>query len=568
MDLIGNIELPKGWVWTTLGDVYSLEYGKGLPKEVRSEGNIPVYGSNGIVGYHDQALIDDPCIIIGRKGSVGEVHISKTECWPIDTTYYVIPPSNLDLLFSYYFFKNLHLEKLERSTAIPGINRTDVYKQRITIPPFVEQHRIVAKIEELFTQLDASEAALKRAKANLERYRRSVLQAAVTGDLTRMWREENHGNLVPAHEVVEQLEIERQRKWEYDLRQKGRDPRKATYQKPTVPDKSKLPSLPTKWDWVSVSQVGDINEQPVLTGPFGSTLGQDDFMDSGVPVLTIGCLTDSGLSLDKAMYIHADKALELDRYRVRSGDMLFSRMASVGRAGLVTPQFEGAIINYHLMRLRLASAVISPSYFVYFVKGSTTVQDYVREVNHGATRDGINTEQLSGLPIALPPLKEQEEIVRKIEEYLSFKEYEQSVIDQSLKRISRLKQSILEEAFKGRLVDQNPEDEPASVLLQRIQAEREEREKQQASKPKKEKKKMTEEQKRKPLVETLHAAGARLTPEELFRRAGFNEESVDEFYEELRQELQIEVDGKVVKTGRIKEERPNQAVIYLSEVKA
>ena len=79
---------------------------------------------------------------------------------------------------------------------------------------------------------------------------------------------------------------------------------------------------------------------------------------------------------------------------------------------------------------------------------------------------------------------------------------------------------------------------------------------------------MTEETKRRSLFETLQTAGKRLTPEELFKRAGFNEESVDEFYEELRQELQIEVDGHVVKPGRIKEERPNQAYIYLSEVKS
>src|SRR5262249_2123919 len=135
-------------------------------------------------------------------------------------------------------------------------------------------------------------------------------------------------------------------------------------------------------------------EQPVLTGPFGSMLGREDFVSTGVPLLTIGCLTDSGVTLDKAFYITHEKAVQLERYQVVQGDVLFSRSASVGRAGLVSKALEGSVINYHLMRLRLESSIIDPRLFIYYVRGSSIVSAYLREVNHGATRDGINTTDL------------------------------------------------------------------------------------------------------------------------------------------------------------------------------
>ncbi len=169
--------------------------------------------------------------------------------------------------------------------------------------------------------------------------------------------------------------------------------------------------LPPGWAWSTVAQVGHDSEQTVLTGPFGSNLGHEDFVDAGVPVLTIGCLTQHGLSLAKALFVDNAKANGLGRYRVREGDVLFSRMASVGRAEVVTAQFNGALINYHLMRLRLADEAVSPRYFVYYVRGSEAVKSYVRDVNHGATRDGINTSQLLDMPILVPPLAEQQRIV-------------------------------------------------------------------------------------------------------------------------------------------------------------
>lgn len=131
-----------------------------------------------------------------------------------------------------------------------------------------------------------------------------------------------------------------------------------------------LPELPKGWSYASVSQVGATDEQAVLTGPFGTNLGRGDFIEDGIPLLTISCLTDRGIRLDKALFVSQSKAKELQRYRLKSGDLLFSRMASVGRAGIVGPDLEGALFNYHIMRLRLNDAKVLPKFFTGYVRGA------------------------------------------------------------------------------------------------------------------------------------------------------------------------------------------------------
>ena len=109
----------------------------------------------------------------------------------------------------------------------------------------------------------------------------------------------------------------------------------------------------------------------------------------------------------------------MSRYKLKEGDLLFSRMATVGRAGLVTKDLKNAIINYHLMRLRLTDEIIDPDFFLAYVRGSSIIDKYVRDVNHGATRDGINTKQLLSMPVVLPPIVDQRLIVAEIERRFS-----------------------------------------------------------------------------------------------------------------------------------------------------
>lgn len=241
-------------------------------------------------------------------------------------------------------------------------------------------------------------------------------------------------------------------------------------------DVTSLPALPEGWCWTTVAALGTPGEQTVLTGPFGSTLGRKDFVPAGIPLLTIGCLTEQGITLDKAFYISEAKAHSLERYRVGCGDLLFSRSASVGRAGLVTANHARSVINYHLMRLRLTPVAIRPLFFIYFAKGSQVVLDYLRAVNHGATRDGINTNDLLGMPVSLPPLNEQRRIVAKIEELFSDLDAGVAALKRVQANLKRYRAAVLKAAVEGRLTaawrEKNRPSETGPKLLARILAER------------------------------------------------------------------------------------------------
>lgn len=234
--------------------------------------------------------------------------------------------------------------------------------------------------------------------------------------------------------------------------------------------------LPSGWAGARVGDLARSNEQPVLTGPFGTSMGRGDFVSEGCPVLTIGCLTDSGIRVEKAMFVRAEKATELERYQLRTGDLLFSRMASVGRAGMVPETLDGALFNYHIMRLRLAESMMLPELFLAYVRGAAAVPKYLEDVNHGATRDGINTTQLVEMPVLVPPLNEQRRIVAKLEALQSRSRAAREALDAVPPLLEKLRQSILAAAFRGDLTkdwrEKHPDVEPASELLKRIRVKR------------------------------------------------------------------------------------------------
>lgn len=481
-------ELPPGWTWTTIGEITE-------PVERTDPTENPDVEFN----YLDIASIDnttykitEPKTYLGKDAPSrarqvvlsGDILFSTVRTYlkniaqvppqydkQIASTGFAVLRANTALTENYLFHYCLTAEfltplsKIQRGTSYPAVRDSDVREQPIPLAPLPEQRRIVAKIEALLTNLDAGVAALKRTQAKLKRYKASVLKAACEGRLVPQ-----DTNDEPADQLLARILAERRTKWEADLIAKGKDPKKAKYEEPQAPDTNELPELPKGWVWATVEQIGAVSEQAVLTGPFGSNLGREDFIDVGVPLLTIGCLTDQGLNLDKAVYVSESKANELDRYRVKSGDLLFSRMASVGRADIVPSRLAGSLINYHLMRLRLAATVIDASFFISYVRGSQSVVDYIKDVNHGATRDGINTEQLLNMPVILPPIAEQRRIVAEVERRLSVVQELDQTLNANLARAEWLRQAILKRAFAGQLVSQDPGDEPAEKLLKRIKA--------------------------------------------------------------------------------------------------
>ena len=161
------------WPEVELGDVCDFKYGKSLAADTRDGGPFPVYGSNGVVGSHSQAVSSGPTIVIGRKGSFGEVAFSESPCWPIDTTYYIdTSATKADLKWLSYRLRGLGLTELNRAAAIPGLNREDAYRQRLLLPPPDEQRRIAAILD----QADALRAKRRQILAHLDTLTQSIFQ--------------------------------------------------------------------------------------------------------------------------------------------------------------------------------------------------------------------------------------------------------------------------------------------------------------------------------------------------------------------------------------------------------
>jgi type I restriction enzyme S subunit len=449
-------DLPKGWALTIVGQIATFEYGKALKRDKRnSSGKIPVYGSNGVVGYHSEALVTRPSLIIGRKGAIGAVHFSKVPFWPIDTTYFVEPPEGIDLSFLFYLLSRLNLVSLDRSTAIPGLNRDDAYAQQISLPPANEQKRIVAKIEELFTRLDAGVEALKKVKAELKHYRQAVLKYAFEGRLTAEWREKNKDKLEPISKLLERIAKEREKT------------AKGKAKKLPPLDKSKLPELPDGWEWAMLIDVSAIKG--------GITKDQKRRFKNGrlVPYLRVANLQRGYLDLSSVKQIHASEEI-IDSLSLKQGDVLFTEGGDrdkLGRGCVWNGEVGDCIHQNHIFRARPYSKDLSGKILSWF--GNTYGQLwFAKEGKQTTNLASINLTKLSRFPVPIIPCLEQKAFIAEIERHFSIADEVEHTIEKCLKEADRLRQSILKRAFEGKLVPQDPNDEPAEKLLERIKTEK------------------------------------------------------------------------------------------------
>ena len=330
-----------------------------------------------------------------------------------------------------------------------------LWRTKIPLAPLPEQHRIVAKIESLFARLDEGVAALKRAETNLERYRASVLKAAVEGRLTEKWRRENTP-IETGEELLRRILAERPpRNW------------KAKYKEPATPDTSGLPRLPEGWCWATVDQVSD----GVHYGSSTKTSTEHE----GVPVLRMGNIQDGMLNLDNLKYLPPDHP-EFPRLLLTAGDLLFNRTNSaelVGKTAVYRGRpnpcsFASYLIRVRLLRPHLSQVVANA------LNGPHGRAWVASVVSQQVGQANVNGTKLRAFPFPLPPETEQEEIVRQSADAAdSVTRSTEAINALLLHRAAALRQSILKRAFTGRLVSQDLADEPASVLLERIRAERE-----------------------------------------------------------------------------------------------
>lgn len=182
VEWIGKI--PESWKINRLKRIATLTYGDSLANEERIDGDIPVYGSNGIVGYHNKAITNKPCIVIGRKGSYGKVNFSHTECFPIDTAYFIDGDSSkCDLRWLNYILPLLELDKFSKDTGVPGLNREDAHDKKIPIPCDSVQKSIADYLDRKIFKIDELIAKKERMIDLLKEERTVIINQAVTKGL-------------------------------------------------------------------------------------------------------------------------------------------------------------------------------------------------------------------------------------------------------------------------------------------------------------------------------------------------------------------------------------------------
>lgn len=353
-------------------------------------------------------------------------------------------------------------EAAKQTVNLASINLNQLRNCPVPLAPLSEQQRIVAAIEQQFTRLDAGVAVLKSAQARLKRYRAAVLKAAVEGNLTEAWRAE-HIDTEPASVLLQRILAERRARWEADLRAKGKDPAKGRYEEPAAPDTTELPELPEGWCWARFEQAS----QRVTVGHVGPM--KDGYIDEGIPFLRSQNVRPNRFDPEGLKFISRSFHQQLSKSALEPGDLLIVRSGSVGIACVMPDTYAEA--NCSDLVIVKQPIHLNPHYAAYYM--NSTAQDRVRAQQVGIALTHFNTQSMAAMPLPLPPLDEQEQIVTEVERRLSVVDGLEVTVEANLKRAERLRQSILREAFAGRLVPQDPNDEPASVLLERIQQERE-----------------------------------------------------------------------------------------------
>ena len=466
-------ELPKGWVWTKLGEVAS-DPQYGWTTSAATHGKLRLLRTTDITsGYVDWTSVpfckDEPTemgkyllhggdIVISRAGSVGYSYLIKNPPEAIFASYLIRFRPLVDCsYFALFLNSSLYWESIsERSIgiALANVNASKLKQIPIPLPSLPEQHRIVAKIEELFTRLDAGVEALRKIKAQLKRYRQSVLKHAFEGKVTAEWRQARQHELEPASVLLERIKQER--------------PKTAKGKLEELPslDTSDLPQLPEGWVWARVRDAAESMKNGIYKPP-------QFYAEAGVACLRMYNIEDGAIVWKdiKRMSLTPEEVRE---YELRPGDILVNRVNSrelVGKAATIPAGLETCVYESKNIRLRVLGDYVESKYVSFWFQ-IFSQQYFNRHAQQTVGMASINQQQLGSMPLALAPLLEQRKIFEEIERRFSVADQIEKTVEQGMKQADRLRQSILKKAFEGKLVPQDPHDEPAEKLLERIRAER------------------------------------------------------------------------------------------------
>jgi type I restriction enzyme S subunit len=414
-----------------------------------------------------------PCMENGKVAVV-----PKLECgWGFGSTeFHVIraksgiSPRWLGLYLSQHELRREARRAMTGSAGQLRVPLSWLSERLVPIAPSAEQERIIAKIEELFSDLDAGVAALERVRANLKRYRAAVLKAAVEGKLTEDWRAQ-HPDTEPPSALLARILTERRRRWEAaqfaKFAQANRQPPRGwreSYEDPKPTDEAALAVLPYGWRWVTVEQLNSAT-RPISYG----VLQPGDHVEDGIPLVRVCDVVEGKVLVDQLKRIARRISEQYQRTILQGGEVLLTVVGTIGRTAIAPESLRGANTARAVAVLPLLEGISAR--YVELALRETSMRARLTQVAHEVARKTLNLEDVRAACLPLPPLEEQAEIVAEVERRLSIVDEIEAQVEANLKRAARLRQGILKRAFEGRLVPQDPADEPAEQLLARIKGE-------------------------------------------------------------------------------------------------
>ncbi len=382
---------------------------------------------------------------------------------------------NPDYVYHWLSAAKQKAEELASGTTFLEISGSKAALIPFPLAPTSEQTRIVEKLEELLSDLDAGVAELKAAQRKLGQYRQSLLKAAVEGALTAQWRAQ-HTPTETGAQLLERILTERRARWEArqlaKFEAQGKAPPKdwrKKYPEPVLPDISDLPKLPPNWVWASGEQLCEFITK-------GTTPPKDLDTDGEktVPFLRVTNLTDRGeLDLSDKVFVSAKTHQGfLARSAVYPDDVLMNIVGPpLGQVAVVPKAFPEWNINQAIAIFRAVDGVL-PAFICCHLLSPVAQKWLKARSKTTAGQTNLTLEVCRELPFPLPPVDEQQALVLHLTAAIDGTARHNQTIDQALKQSAAQRKNILKAAFSGELVPQDPDDEPAAVLLERIRAER------------------------------------------------------------------------------------------------
>lgn len=455
-------ELPRGWCWATVGEVCQLINGRAFkPDEWRTSGlpiiriqnlNNPSASFNHFDGDLDaRHRVASGDLLFAWSGTPGtsfgahlwsrgaaalNQHIFKVIEQPCVTRGFLMRALNFRL--------DQLIGMAHGGAGLAHVTKPVLESTAFPLPPLAEQRRIVAKLEALLGRIRRAREALDAVPAMVERYKKSVLGAAFRGELSS----------TTTHPAIE-------------LPTSDDDP-------VAVRAVARAEPIPATWRWYAVQELASGDDRSIQSGPFGSMLLHSEFQSEGRLVVGIDNVQDGEFSVGAEHRISQEKFEQLRKYSARGGDVLITVMATVGRVCVVPEDLEPAIITKHVYRITPNRHLVSPRILMEALRGAPIVRVQLFASKRGQTRDGINGSILRSIKIPLPPLDEQRAIVARIDAAFARARAMLDAATTARAELDALERSVLAKAFRGELVEQDPADEPAAVMLDRVRAERSE----------------------------------------------------------------------------------------------